>query len=82
MLFFNCVCAIRSVMYLGILRWLNGKESACKAGAVGALGFIPGSERSLEEGMTTHSSILAWEIPWTEEPGGLQSMGSQRVRHN
>ena len=33
----------------------------------------------LEEGMATHSSILAWEIPWTEEPGGLQSMGSQRV---
>ena len=35
----------------------------------------------LEEGMTTHSSILAWRIPWTEEPGGLQFMGSQRVRH-
>ena len=32
--------------------------------------------------MATHSSILVWEIPWTEEPGGLQSMGSQRVRHN
>ena len=36
----------------------------------------------LEEGMATHSSILAWRIPWTEEPGGLQSMGSQRVRHD
>ena len=36
----------------------------------------------LEKEMTTHSSILAWRIPWTEEPGGLQSMGSQRVRHN
>ena len=36
-----------------------------------------GWEDSLEEGMATHSSILAWEIPWTEEPGGLQSMGSQ-----
>ena len=35
----------------------------------------------LEEGMTTHSSILAWGIPWTEEPGGLQSMESQRVGH-
>ena len=32
--------------------------------------------------MATHSSVLAWEIPWTEEPGGLQSMGLQRVRHN
>ena len=34
-----------------------------------------------EEGTSTHSSILAWRIPWTEEPGGLQSVGSQRVRH-
>ena len=37
-----------------------------------------GQEDPLEEGMTTHSSILAWRIPWTEEPGGLQSMGSQK----
>ena len=36
----------------------------------------------LEEGTATHSSILAWEIPWTEEPGRLQSVGSQRVKHN
>ena len=41
-----------------------------------------GWEDPLEEQMGTHSSILAWEIPWTEEPGGLQSMGSQRVGHN
>ena len=41
-----------------------------------------GWEDSLEEGMATHSSILAWRIPWTEEPGGLGSIGSQRVRHN
>ena len=39
-------------------------------------------EDPLEEGMETHSSILAWEIPWTEEPGGLQSMGLQRIRHD
>ena len=39
-------------------------------------------EDLLEEGMSTHSSILAWRIPWTEEPGRLQSMGSQRVRHD
>ena len=38
-----------------------------------------GQERPLEKGMATHSSILDWRIPWTEEPGGLQSMGSQRV---
>ena len=41
-----------------------------------------GREDPLEEGMATHSSILAQRIPWTEEPGGLQSMGSQRVGHN
>ena len=41
-----------------------------------------GREDPLEEGMATHSSVLAWRIPWTEEPRGLQSMGSQRVRHD
>ena len=41
-----------------------------------------GEEDSLEKEMATHSSILAWKIPWPEEPGGLQSMGSQRVGHN
>ena len=39
-------------------------------------------EDPLEKGMATHSSILAWKIPWTEEPGGLQSMGSQSIGHN
>ena len=41
-----------------------------------------GGEDPLEKGMATHSSILAWRILWTEEPGGLQSTGSQTVRHN
>ena len=41
-----------------------------------------GQEDPLEKETATHSSILAWEIPWTEEPGGLQSMGSQRAIHN
>ena len=41
-----------------------------------------GQEDPLEKGMVTHSSILAWRIPWTEEPGGLQSMGLQRVGHD
>ena len=59
--------------------WLSGKESPCN---VGDVGLIPGQEDLLEKGMATHSSILAWEIPWTEEPGGLQSMGSQRVEHD
>ena len=42
----------------------------------------PGQEDPLEGEMATHSSVLAWEIPWTEEPGGLQSMGSQRLNDN
>ena len=41
-----------------------------------------GQEDPLEKEMATHPSILAWKIPWTEEPGGLQSAGSQRVRHD
>ena len=41
-----------------------------------------GQEDPLEKGMATHSSILAWRIPWTEVPGGLQSMGFQRVGHD
>jgi len=41
-----------------------------------------GQEDPLEEGMASHSSILAWRIPWTEEPGGLQSIGYQRVGYN
>jgi len=41
-----------------------------------------GREDSLEKGMATHSSILAWRIPWTEESGGLQSMGPQRLEHD
>ena len=41
-----------------------------------------GREDPLEEGMATHSSVLAWRIPWTEEPGGRQSMGSERVGHD
>ena len=48
----------------------------------GGISPIAGSGGSLEKEMATHSSILAWRIPWTEEPGGPQSMGSQRVRLN
>ena len=46
------------------------------------MGSIPGLEIPLEKKMATHSSILAWRIPLAEEPGGLQSMGSQRVRQD
>ena len=48
----------------------------------GDLGSIPGLGRSLEKEMAAYSSVLACRIPWTEEPGGLQSTGSQRVRHD
>ena len=51
-----------------LLRGLSGKESACNAED---LGSVPEMGRSLGGGMATHSSILAWEIPWTVEPGGL-----------
>ena len=64
------------------------KNPLANAGDSGDMGSIPGSRRSpgredpLEEGMATHSSILAWRIPWTEEPAGLQSIGLPRVGQN
>ena len=58
------------------------KNLPANAGDLRKEGLIPGLGHPLEEGMATHSSILAWRIPWTEEPGGLQSIGSQRVRHD
>ena len=67
---------------LGLPWWLSGKESACNAGAAGVSGSIPGSGRSPGEGMAIHSSVLAWGIPGTGEPGGLLSMGSHRVGHD
>ena len=56
-----------------------GKESACNSGDPG---LIPAQEDPLEKEMATHSSILAWELSWTEEPGGLQSTESPRVGHD
>ena len=52
------------------------KNPPANAGDAEDVGSIPGKGRSPREGMATHSSILAWKIPWTEEPGGLQSIGS------
>ena len=57
----------------------DGKKSACNARDQHS---IPGSGRSPEKGMASHSSVLAWRIPWTEETGGLQSKGLQRGRHD
>ena len=68
-----------TIFFKLILYWGIGKEFTCSAGDASS---IPGWEDALEEEMATHSSILAWKIPWMEEPGGLQSMGSQRVRPN
>ena len=69
--------------------WLNlwmylpgGSDGKASAYNAGDLGSIPGSGRSLKKEMATHSSILAWKIPWTEECGGLKFMGPQRVRHD
>ena len=59
---------------MGLPLWLSGKETTFNAGN-------EGQEDPLEEDMATHSSIRAWRIPWTEEPGGLESMGLQRGRH-
>ena len=55
----------------------DGKDSACIAEDSGS---IPGLEDPLEKEMATHSSILAWRISWTEDPGGLKSMESQKSR--
>ena len=66
-------------MYVKFLGGSDGKESTCNAGDPGS---IPGREAFLEKGMATHSNGLAWKIPWTEEPGGLQSMGSQRIGYD
>ena len=59
-----------------------GKNLPANAGDVGDMGSIPEWVKPLEEDLATHSSILAWRIPWTEEPAGLQSLELQRVGHN
>ena len=66
-------------VFLGFPGGSTGKESACNEGDPG---LIPGLEDLLEEGMAIHYSIPAWGIPWTGEPGELQSTGSQIVRQD
>ena len=78
-LFFLGNLIAASYATLGLPGGSDGKESACNVGDwVRSLVW----EDPLEEGMATHSSILAWRIPWTEEPGRLQSTGLQRVGHH
>ena len=70
-------------MYVANCRNKNSgmvKNLLANAGDV-RVGHFLGREYALEEGMATHSSILAWRIPWTEKPGRLQSVGSHRVGH-
>ena len=68
-----------TLVFLGFPCGSAGKESACNEEN---LGSIPGLRISPGGGMAAYSSILAWRIPWTEDPGRLQSMGAQRVGHN
>ena len=67
-----------------LLKWLTSMTAQMVASVYNVQNqdSIPGSGRSPGEGMATYSSTLAWKIPWMEEPGRLQSMGSQRVRHD
>ena len=64
----NCTHIENTYTYMDFPGGSDGKESACNAGD---LGLIPGWEDPLEKEMATHSSTLAWKIPWTEEPGRL-----------
>ena len=69
-------------MYMGFLRGSAVKNSPEMQETQEMLVQSLGGEDRLEEGMATHSGMLAWRIPWAEEPGGLQSIESQRVGHN
>ena len=64
--------------FLSLVAQMGKNLPAVQETRVQSLGW----EDPLEKGMATHSSIFAWEIPWTEEPGGLQYMGSRRVGHD
>ena len=75
-------CNLFDWVIQGLLWWLSGKKSTCSEGGAEDSGSILGSGRFLEEEMAAHSSMLAWKIPWSEEPGGLQSMGLQRAGHD
>ena len=73
---------MRFIFPLGFPDGSSGKETACQSRRQRRQDFDPWVGRPPEEEIAAHSSILAWRIPWTEEAGGLQSMGSQRVGHD
>ena len=70
------VCVHVCMVYMGFPAGPDDKESTC---SMGDPGLIPGGEDPPEKGMAAHSRTFAWRISWTEEPGGLQPMGLQRV---
>ena len=74
---FYCLCTLRFNMVFSMVQRTHLPMQETQATRVRSLDW----EDLLEEGMATHSSILAWRIPWTEEPGSLQSMGSHRIGH-
>ena len=76
------LCLVSLTLATGFLGGTLVKNPPANAGDAGDTGSIPGSGSSPGGGNATHSSIRAWKIPWLEEPGKLQSTGSQRVRHN
>ena len=83
MYLFHIFCLVN--LYITLPWWLSSKKSTCNAGDSGSTpggGWWEGGEDPLEEGMATHSSIVTWGIPWAEEPGGLQPMGSQELDMN
>ena len=77
-LLFDDFMSLLTTLWASLVAQLVKNSPAMQETWVRSLGW----EDHLEEGMAIHSSIFAWRIPWTEEPGGLQSIGSQRVRHN
>ena len=78
-IFFSIIYILEIYISMGFPGSSVVKDTSANARDVSS---IPGSEDALEEEIATHSSILAWKISWTEKPGGLQSMRSQRIRHD
>ena len=73
---------LKSRGYMGFLGGASGKEPTCQCRTLKTWVQSLGQEDPLEEGMAAHSRIPVWRIPWTEEPGALQSIGSQRVKYD
>ena len=73
---------IQYIQNTRLLQWLSGKEAPARQEAQATWVLFLSQEDPLEEEMATHSSILAWRMPWTKEPGGLQSIRSQAVRYD